>query len=113
MSLESCNIFGIVWILRGHHSQVRSQKLYAENNRRRREVAQMRSIGIIVGVYLQRSQYHQILKQDIKTYNHYSWTEILAFLIEFVYKSGTLLLEESRLPHSSVISLLKKMTCDH
>jgi len=24
--------------------------------------------------------YHQILEQDIKTYNHYSWTETLAFL---------------------------------
>jgi len=26
------------------------------------------------------SLYHQILEQEIKTYNHYSWTETLAFL---------------------------------
>ena len=69
---------GIVWILRRHRFQLRSQHLYAENIRRKRDVAQTRSIGVFVGVYLLFNTlvffakiYQQILKQDIKTYNHY------------------------------------------
>ena len=37
--------------------------------------------------------YHQILEQDIKSYNHYRWTETLAFP-ELVHESFDLLLEE-------------------
>lgn len=46
-----------------------------------------RNVFFIVGFYLLFNIpvlfvtiYHQTLKQDIKTYNHYSWTETLAFL---------------------------------
>ena len=70
------------------HVQVQShQQMVTENTRRRREEKLTRSISFIVGVYLLFNMpvllvtiYHQILGHDIKTYNHYSWTETLAFL---------------------------------
>ena len=79
---------GIVFVLHRHHRQVYShQPSVTEQIRRRREEKITRSISFIVGVYLLFNMpvllvtiYHQILEQDIKTYNHYSWTETLAFL---------------------------------
>ena len=78
---------GISLILRRHHRQLHCQSTIFENIRRRRELRLTRNILFIVGVYLLLnfpvlwvSLYHQILEQDIKTYNHYSWTETLAFL---------------------------------
>ena len=78
---------GISLILRRHHRQLHCQSTIFENIRRRRELRLTRNILFIVGVYLLLnfpvlwvSLYYQILEQDIKTYNHYSWTETLAFL---------------------------------
>ena len=54
---------------------------------RRRETKLTRIIAFVVGAYLLLNMsvlfvtiYHQILKQDVKTYNHYSWTETPALL---------------------------------
>lgn len=79
---------GIVLILRRRRRQVRShQQTITQQIRGKREETLTRSICFIVGVYLLLNIpvlfvtiYHQILGQDIKTYNHYSWTETLAFL---------------------------------
>ena len=78
---------GVSLILRRHHRQLRCHCTILENIRRRRELKVTRNIIFIVGIYLLLnfpvlwvSLYHQILEQDIKTYNHYSWTETLAFL---------------------------------
>ena len=78
----------IVLILRRHGHQLQpSLHPITEQIRRRREERLARSIYFIVGVYLLFSMpvlfvtvYDQILKQDIKTYDHYSWSETLAFL---------------------------------
>ena len=79
---------GIVLILRRHGRQLQpSLHPITEQIRRRREERLARSIYFIVGVYLLFSipvlfisSYELILQQDIKTYNHYSWSEMLAFL---------------------------------
>ena len=78
---------GISLILRRHHRQLHCHSTIFENVGRRRELKLTRNILFIVGVYLLLnfpvllvSLYHQILELDIKTYNHYSWTETLAFL---------------------------------
>ena len=77
----------ICFTLRAHDSQLLSHSSIPANIRRRREFKLTRNISFIVGVYLSLnlpvllvSFYHQILEQEIKTYNHYSWTETLAFL---------------------------------
>ena len=78
---------GIRVILSRHHRQLHCQSTIFENVRRQRELNLTRNISFIVGVYLLLNMpllfiklYRHILKQDIKTYNHYSWTETLAFL---------------------------------
>ena len=78
---------GIVFVLRRHRCQVQSHQLFTELVRRHRQVKLTRNISVVVGIYflfntpfLFAKIYHQILQQDIKTYNHYSWTETLAFL---------------------------------
>ena len=79
---------GIVLILRRHRRQVQPfLSPITEETFRRREERITRSVMFIVGFYLLfnipvlfLTIYHQILKQDIKTYNHYSWVETLAFL---------------------------------
>ena len=78
---------GISLTLRRHHRQLHCHGAIFENIRRKRELKLTRNILFIVGVYLSLnlpvllvSLYHQILEQEIKTYNHYSWTETLAFL---------------------------------
>ena len=78
----------IVIVLYRQRRQVSSKnQLVIEQVRRRREEKLSRSISFIVGVYfllnlpvLFVTVYHQILEQDIITYNHYSWSETLAFL---------------------------------
>ena len=82
---------GIVLTLLRTRRRVRPQhEQLREKIRRWRETKLTRTIGFIVGVYLLSNMpvllvtiYHQILEQDIKTYNHYSWTETLAFLNSF------------------------------
>ena len=78
---------GISLTLRRHHRQLHCHGTIFENIRRKGELKLTRNILFIVGVYLSLnlpvllvSLYHQILEQEIKTYNHYSWTETLAFL---------------------------------
>ena len=76
---------GITLILR--HGQIHCHSTIFENIRRQRELNLTRNISFIVGIYLLINMpflfiklYRHILRQDIKTYNHYSWTETLAFL---------------------------------
>ena len=78
---------GITLILRRHQRQLHCHSTIFENIRRQRELNLTRNISFIVGVYLFLNMpflfiklYRHILRQDIKTYNHYSWTETLAFL---------------------------------
>ena len=78
---------GIVLVLRRHRRQVQPQQLFTENMQRQREARLTRNISLIVVIYLLLNSpflfakiYHQILQQNIKTYNHYSWSETLAFL---------------------------------
>ena len=82
---------GMVLVWRRHRRQVQSQlppinNLSCRQSRHRQEKL-TRTVSFIVGFYLLFNIpvlfvtiYHQILKQDIKTYNHYSWAETLAFL---------------------------------
>ena len=107
---------GTFLILRRHRRQVQVHQLMDENIRRRREVAQTRSISIIVGVYLLLNTpvlfakiFHQILKQDIKTYNHYSWTETLAFLNSCT--NPLLCYWKNREIRQGAISILKRVSC--
>ena len=83
---------GIILSLRQHSRRVQpaSRHPSQRNQSKRRifrEVNVTRSISFIVAVYLMFNIpvlfvtiYHQILGRDIKTYNHYSWSETLAFL---------------------------------
>ena len=77
----------ILVIVRQNRRQLQVQLQAAENRQRQREVKLAKSLSVIVGVYLLSNFpvlfvtiYHQILRLDLKTYNHYSWTETLAFL---------------------------------
>lgn len=80
--------FRILIVLNRHRRRVSSKnQLAIEQLRRRTGEKLSRSISFIVGVYfllnlpvLFVTVYHQILEQDIITYNHYSWSETLAFL---------------------------------
>lgn len=78
---------GIGLLLRRHHRQLQPHCAIPENIRKKRDLKLTRNISFIVGVYLLLNVpfffvriYVHIFKQDIKTYNHYSWTETLAFL---------------------------------
>ena len=80
--------------------------------RRRRETKLTRIIAFVVGVYLLLNIpvlfvtiYHQILEQDIKSYNHYSWTETLAFLNSFT--NPLICFWKSRQIRQAVIAILK------
>ena len=77
----------ILVIVRQNRRQLQVQLQAAENRQRQREVKLAKSLSVIVGVYLLSNFpvlfvtiYHQILRLDLQTYNHYSWTETLAFL---------------------------------
>lgn len=80
--------FGIVLTLLRTRRRVQPEHIQLrEKIRRRREAKLTRTITFIVGIYLLLNMpvlfvtiYHQILEQDIRTYNHYSWAETLAFL---------------------------------
>lgn len=78
---------GIGLILRRHNRQLQPHSAIPENIRRKREMKLTRNISIIVGVYLLFNvplffikMYRHIFRQKINSYNHYSWTETLAFL---------------------------------
>ena len=72
---------GIILILRRHRREVLSQQQsIAEQVRKRREDKLARSISFIVGVYLLFSMPVLFAMIFVRTYNHFSWTETLAFL---------------------------------
>ena len=77
----------ILVTVRQNRRQLQVQLQVAENRQRQREVKLAKSLSVIVGAYLLSNFpvlfvtiYHQILRLDLQTYNHYSWTETLAFL---------------------------------
>ena len=79
---------GMVLVWRRHRRQVQLHIGHITNFQwRQRQEKLTKTVSFIVGFYLLFNIpvlfvtiYHQILKQDIKTYNHYSWAETLAFL---------------------------------
>ena len=85
--VSGATLFGVVVIVRRNRRQLQVQLQAAENLQRQREAKLAKSIALIVAVYLILNFpvlfvtfYHQILSRDLQTYNHYSWTETLAFL---------------------------------
>jgi len=107
---------GISLILRRHHRQLHCQSTIFENNRRQRELKLTRNILFIVGVYLSLNMpvllvglYHQILRQEIKTYNHYSWTETLAFLNSCT--NPLLCFWKNRQIRQGVVAIGRRITC--
>ena len=108
----------ILLFLRRYNHQVRSLNVVSENIQRERTISQTRTISVIVGVYfllnflvLFVTIYHQILEQDIKTYNHYSWTETVAFLNSCT--NPLICYWKCRRIRQSVKSTLKKLCCIH
>lgn len=106
----------ICFILRGHHRQLLSHSTISENIRRQRELKLTRNISFIVGVYLSLnmpvllvSLYHQILEQEIKTYNHYSWTETLAFLNSCT--NPLLCFWKNRQIRQGIFAIRRRITC--
>ena len=106
---------GISLILRRHHRQLHCHSTILENIRKQRELNLTRNISFIVGVYLLLDMplsliklYHHILKRDIKTYNHYSWIETLAFLNSCT--NPFLCYWKSRQIRQAVIALPEKIT---
>ena len=86
----AANIGIVLTLLRTRRRVQPQHEQLREKIRRRRETKLTRTIVFVVGVYLLLNMpvlfvtiYHQILEKDIKTYNHYSWTETLAFLNSF------------------------------
>ena len=78
---------GVVVIVRRNRRQLQVELKAAQNIQRQKEAKLAKSIAVIVAVYLLLNFpvlfvtfYHQILRLDLQTYNHYSWTETLAFL---------------------------------
>lgn len=112
----AANIGIIVTLLRNRR-QVHSVNLQlAEKLRRQRETKLTRSITIIVVVYLLLNMpvlfvtiYHQILELDIKTYNHYSWTETLAFLNSCT--NPLICCWKSRQIRQGVFAILERIFC--
>ena len=107
---------GISLILRRHHRQLHCHSTIFENIRRQRELKLTRNMLIIVGVYLSLnmpvlliSLYHQILEQEIKTYNHYSWTETLAFLNSCT--NPLLCVWKNRQIRQGIIGIGRRITC--
>lgn len=85
--LSAATQIGILFFVRRFRRQLQVQLQASENVRKQREAKLAKGFSIIVGVYLILNLpvlfvtfYHQILGLDLETYNHYSWTETLAFL---------------------------------
>ena len=104
---------GILVIVRRNRSQLQAQLPSAENRQRQREVKLAKSLSVTVGAYLISNFpvlfvtiYHQILRLDLQTYNHYSWTETLAFLNSI--SNPIICLWKSRPIRQKVIDFVKK-----
>ena len=108
---------GIVLTLVRNRRRVQPHNVQlGEKIRRRREAKLTRTIAFIVGIYLLLNMpvlfvtiYHQILGQDIKTYNHYSWTETLAFLNSCT--NPLICFWKSRQIRQAVITILERISC--
>ena len=108
---------GMSLILRRHDRQLQCHSTIFENIRRRRELRLTRNILFIVGVYLLLnfpvlwvSLYHQILEKDIKTYNHYSWAETLAFLNSCT--NPLLCFWKNRQIRQGIFAIRRRITCN-
>ena len=78
---------GVAVVVRRSRRQLQDQLQAAENLQRRRETKLAKSLTVIIASYLFLNCpvlivtfYHQILRLDLQTYNHYSWTETMAFI---------------------------------
>ena len=108
---------GIILTLLRIRRQVQTPHVQlGEKIRRQREAKLTRTITFIVGVYVLLNMpvlfvtiYHQILGQNIKTYNHYSWTETLAFLNSCT--NPLICCWKSRQIRQAVIAILERMFC--
>ena len=107
---------GVVVVVRRNRRQLQVQLQADENLQRQREAKLAKSIALIVGVYLILNFpvlfvtfYHQILRFDLQTYNHYSWTETLAFLNSC--SNPFILCWKNRQVRQRVNDLLKKVVC--
>ena len=108
---------GVLIIVRRSRREVQSHLRGANKVQRQiREAKLAKSISIIVGVYLILNFpvlfvtfYHQILKLDLQTYNHYSWSETLAFLNSC--SNPFICCWKNRQIHQKVRVLLKKVCC--
>ena len=107
---------GILVIVRRNRRQLQAQLPASANLQRQRETKLAKSIALVVAVYLILNfpvlfvtLYHQILRLDLQTYNHYSWTETLAFLNSCL--NPFILCWKNRQVRQRVIDLLKKVAC--
>ncbi|XP_078353310.1 adenosine receptor A2b-like [Oculina patagonica] len=107
---------GILIIVRRNHRHFQVYLPAVENLQRQREAKLAKSIAVIVAVYLILNFpvmfvafYHQILGLDLPTYNHYSWTETLAFLNSC--SNPFILCWKNQHVRQRVIDLLKKVQC--
>ena len=115
--LSGITQIGILIIVRRHRQRVQVCFQAGRNVQTQlREAKLARSISVIVGMYLVLTLpvlfvtfYHQILKLNLQTYNHYSWTETLAFLNSFT--NPFICCWRNRQIRQKVKALLKKILC--
>ena len=106
----------IILVLRRHRLQMQSHQVIAENIRRRREASRTKTILIVVAMYILLNApvlfakiYHEVLQLDLTTYNHYSWTETLAFLNSCT--NPIICLWKNRQTREGVKSTLNRLYC--
>ncbi|XP_068759647.1 adenosine receptor A2b-like [Montipora capricornis] len=106
----------IMLFLHRYRHQVRSINVVSQSIQHRRAISRTKTICMIVGVYfllnvpvLFVTIYHQILEQDIKSYNHYSWAETAAFLNSCT--NPLICYWKNRHICQSVKSILRKLSC--
>ena len=107
---------GILHVVRRQRRQLQVQLQGAENLRRQREAKLAKHLSVIVGVYLILNFpvlfvtfYNNVLKLDLKTDNHYSWTETLAFINS--YSNPFICCWKNRQVRQNVRNILKKIVC--
>ena len=106
----------VVVNVRRSRLQIQVHLQAVENLQRQREAKLAKSLSAIVAVYLLLNFpvlfvtfYHQILRLDLQTYNHYSWTETLAFLNSC--SNPFILCWRNGQVRQRVLDLLKKVIC--